>query len=76
MMNTIAEPLQPGIISPRAVPAAGGCSVSVITMMRILSPTEIAATRSVIYRDSSAALSTPGIFRIADRPEPTTTATR
>ena len=43
IMNTTADQLHPGITSPNAVPAAAGCSVSVITIRNMLNPTDTAA---------------------------------
>ena len=43
MIKTTELQSNPWIINPREVPAAGGCSVLVITIMIIPIPTEIAA---------------------------------
>lgn len=60
IMNTTADQLQPGIIDPNAVPAAGGCSVSVIAITMMLRPTDRAAIRSDMYRNPSTTRSRGG----------------
>ena len=73
-MKVTADNVQPGIKSPSAVPAAGGCSVFVNTMMKMLMPTDRAATTSRIMRNSSEADSNAGICNANASIEPTMTA--
>ena len=74
-MKVTADSVQPGIKRPRAVPAAGGCSVFVNTMMKMLTPTDRAAAISRIMRNSSEAVSNAGICKANANIVPTMTAT-
>ena len=61
--------------NPREVPAAGGCSVLVTTIAKILKPTDRAAARSMMCLELSVCAATSGIFKSNAINAPTSAAT-
>ena len=71
----IADQLHGSITSAKAAPAAGGCSVLVITISNAPNPTDRAAAMSTTNLVSGAVLSTDKIRSIAAIAAPDSTAT-
>ena len=72
--NKAAEGSHPWTTRPRAVPAAGACSVFVKTMIKVLRPTASTAMKSRAKGDPSANSPNPGMRYRAENAAPTITA--
>ena len=73
--NRTADGVHPMTTSPRAVPAAGGCSVFVKTISRMLRPTDITPMKSRAKCDVAVSSPNPGIKYTRENTVPTITAT-